>query len=51
MFIRKDRQREVDQKNEGDSGMQEFRQESGFKTTDSGVDDNYNGRHSQLPPP
>lgn len=42
MFICKDREREVNQKDQGDRGVQEVRQESGFEAANSGVDDNCN---------
>lgn len=42
MFVRKHRKREVDQKDQCNRGVQEVRQESGFETADSSVNDNYN---------
>jgi len=44
MFIRKDREREVDQQDQSDSGMQEVCQESSLEATNGGVDDDCNKR-------
>jgi hypothetical protein len=42
MFIRKDREREVDEQDQSNGRVQEVREESGFEAADSGINDNYN---------
>jgi hypothetical protein len=42
MFVRKDRERKVDQQDQSNGGVQEVRKESGFEAADSGIDNNCN---------
>jgi hypothetical protein len=42
VFIRQDREGEVDQEDQSDCGVQEVREESGFEAADSGINDNCN---------
>jgi hypothetical protein len=41
VLVRQDGEREVNQEDQSDGGMQEVRQESGFETTDGRVGDDY----------
>jgi len=51
VLIRQDCEREVDQEDQSDGGMQEVSQEGGFETTDGRVGDNlkYKDQHLHSP--